>query len=108
MDFAIAALGHFMQFLVFQQCSELVVDAMRQHGTKFLQPCQPSSIEKQNDGKLKVTWRGDQGDEQDTFDTVLMAIGKLCLLLLIGVSKGSCPVRLIYQNNYCYQAMQAL
>jgi len=36
----------------------------------------PSKIERQEDGKLKVTWTSNGEESSDVFDTVLSAIGE--------------------------------
>lgn len=64
-----------------QQMAAMVVDYMEKHGTKFQKGCVPSSVEKQADGKLLVTWKNTASGEShsDTFDSVLFAIGRHAL-----------------------------
>lgn len=65
-----------------QQMAELAADYMAEEGTKMLRNCVPTKIEKrEEDGKLRVTWKKklgdhDLGEETDTFDTVLVAVGR--------------------------------
>ena len=68
----------FMYLFPFQQIGNLVAANMRDHGTKFIERSVPTAIEKQQDGKLKVEWRNLESDEthEDSFDTVLFAIGR--------------------------------
>ena len=58
--------------------SYLVIDAMQEHGTQFLMQCVPTKIEKDESGKLKVTWKdaNNHSEVSDTFDTIMMAVGK--------------------------------
>lgn len=64
-----------------QQMAGVVVSYMEKHGTKFIKGCIPSSIEKQADGKLLVTWKNSKTGEtgSDTYDSVLYAIGRQAL-----------------------------
>ena len=56
--------------------AQLVADYMEREGTKFYKECLPRSIEKQADGRLKVTYCDKKGQElHEVFDTVLMATG---------------------------------
>lgn len=61
-----------------QQIACLVTDYMGSYGTKFHWKCSPSKVEKLETGRLLVSWTDlDSGKEdQDTFDTVLWAVGK--------------------------------
>lgn len=48
---------------------------------RILRPCIPTKIERQEDGKLKVTWHRKMGDfdlgtDSDVFDTVFIATGR--------------------------------
>lgn len=63
-----------------QQMASIIQASMTQRGIKFLMKCQPQKVEKQLDGKKLVTWKNEAGEEfTDTFDTVLIAIGRLAL-----------------------------
>lgn len=63
-----------------QQMSNMVADAMKQKGVKFLMQCIPTSVEKQSDGKLLVKWKNAPGEEfSDVYDTILFAIGRKAL-----------------------------
>eukprot|EP00330_Aristerostoma_sp_ATCC50986_P002106 CAMPEP_0114582708 /NCGR_PEP_ID=MMETSP0125-20121206/6619_1 /TAXON_ID=485358 ORGANISM="Aristerostoma sp., Strain ATCC 50986" /NCGR_SAMPLE_ID=MMETSP0125 /ASSEMBLY_ACC=CAM_ASM_000245 /LENGTH=492 /DNA_ID=CAMNT_0001775791 /DNA_START=39 /DNA_END=1517 /DNA_ORIENTATION=- len=61
-----------------QDMAEKVGKYMEEHGTKFLYKCVLSTIEKQEDGKKKVTWKNTETGEtfSNTFDTILLAIGR--------------------------------
>ena len=56
----------------------LVAANMQDNGTKFIETSVPTSMKKQQDGKLRVQWKHLESDEvqEDSFDTVLFAIGK--------------------------------
>ncbi|MGH0183061.1 UNVERIFIED_CONTAM: hypothetical protein FKN15_027191 [Acipenser sinensis] len=60
------------------QIACLVTDYMGSYGTKFHWKCSPSKVEKLETGRLLVSWTDlDSGKEdQDTFDTVLWAVGR--------------------------------
>ena len=56
-----------------QQMAGMVGDAMEKNlRTKFIHESVPQKLEKMENGKIKVTWKGGQ----DIFDTVLAAIGR--------------------------------
>ncbi|XP_036383029.1 thioredoxin reductase 2, tandem duplicate 2 [Megalops cyprinoides] len=61
-----------------QQMANLVTDYMESYGTKFAWKCVPKKVEKLSSGALQVTWEdiGSRREEQDTFDTVLWAVGR--------------------------------
>jgi pyruvate/2-oxoglutarate dehydrogenase complex dihydrolipoamide dehydrogenase (E3) component len=66
-----------------QQMAELVRASMEEKGIAFKMGSQPKSVEKQPDGKLLVKWTfNDKPEEihEDTFDTVLFAIGRYALV----------------------------
>lgn len=56
-----------------RQCSEKVVEYMKAVGTKFLVGLVPISVEKTNEGNLKVSFSDGSTEE---FDTVLYATGR--------------------------------
>ena len=57
--------------------SDMVLEAMRSHGTGMLMPAVPTGVHKEEDGRLRVTWSGDGGQPgEDIYNTVLMAIGE--------------------------------
>jgi glutaredoxin len=58
-----------------QQMAEKIVDYMANHGTKFIRPSVPESLEKVGD-QVKVTWKEDGVQKSDVFDTVLLAVGR--------------------------------
>ncbi|XP_069673437.1 thioredoxin reductase 1, mitochondrial isoform X2 [Periplaneta americana] len=64
-----------------QQMAGIVADEMASKGVKFLMKCVPLSVEKNDDGKLVVSWTSteDQNTHSDTFDTVLFAVGRRAL-----------------------------
>ena len=39
-----------------RKCFEMIVKYMGEHGTRFLRDSQPTAFEKQEDGKIKVTF----------------------------------------------------
>lgn len=59
-----------------QQMAELVGQYMRNHGTKFIRPAEPTKVEKLDNGQLKVTYKTCDGLKEDTYDTVLWAVGR--------------------------------
>jgi thioredoxin reductase (NADPH) len=60
-----------------QQIAEQIGAYMAETGTKFIRPAVPTHIDKQEDGKLKVSWTVDGGGESsDVFDTVFVATGR--------------------------------
>lgn len=63
-----------------QQMANIVADAMKLKGIKFLEQCIPKSVEKQADGRLLIKWTDNSGAEySDVYDTVLFAIGRRAL-----------------------------
>mmetsp|Transcript_2678 Transcript_2678/g.5064 ORF Transcript_2678/g.5064 Transcript_2678/m.5064 type:complete len:640 (-) Transcript_2678:453-2372(-) len=56
-----------------RECADKIGEAMKAGGVKFRKEQVPTALEKQPDGKIKVTF-SDKSDE--TFDTVLVAIGR--------------------------------
>lgn len=68
-----------MLFLWFpQQMARLVTDHMEAHGTRFSWSCVPKKVEKLPSGLLQVTWTDTQSQQehQDTFSSVLWAVGE--------------------------------
>ncbi|XP_033748831.1 thioredoxin reductase 2, mitochondrial-like [Pecten maximus] len=60
-----------------QQLANLVTDYMENNGTRFLKQCIPLGVVKNGEGKLEVTYQDGNGNQiQETFDTILMAIGR--------------------------------
>ncbi|TTH54099.1 Thioredoxin reductase 2, mitochondrial [Bagarius yarrelli] len=61
-----------------QQMSRLVTDYMEVYGTRFCWSCLPKMVEKLPSGLLQVTWTDTQSqrDHQDTFSSVLWAVGE--------------------------------
>uniref|UniRef100_A0A8D8LWN3 thioredoxin-disulfide reductase (NADPH) n=1 Tax=Cacopsylla melanoneura TaxID=428564 RepID=A0A8D8LWN3_9HEMI len=64
-----------------QQMAKLICEEMADHGVQFLHKCVPLKIEKTADGKLKVQYKNVNEDKvyEETYDTVLMAIGRRAL-----------------------------
>jgi thioredoxin reductase (NADPH) len=63
----------------------LVAANMQEHGTKFIERSVPTAIEKLQDGRLRVEWKNLESDEthEDSFDTVMFAIGRKPPLLFV-------------------------
>lgn len=61
-----------------QQMAQLVSDYMENHGTRFLKHCVPVRVDKDDSGLLHVTWKETETGKshQETFETVLFAIGR--------------------------------
>lgn len=59
-----------------QECSELIGKYMREHGTKFIRPAEPTKIVKLDSGKLQVHWSGEAGSGVEECDTILYAVGR--------------------------------
>ncbi|CAB1319979.1 unnamed protein product [Coregonus sp. 'balchen'] len=61
-----------------QQMAGLVTDHMEAYGTKFSWRNVPKRVDKLSSGALQVTWTDKQTgkDQQDTFDSVLWAVGR--------------------------------
>jgi thioredoxin reductase (NADPH) len=62
-----------------RQCSEKIVEQMKESGTKFKKNLIPSKIEKNNDNKLIVTFvdvNTNQVKNTEVYDTVLYATGR--------------------------------
>lgn len=63
-----------------QQMAKIIGDHMQKHGIKFIQDATPVEIKKTKDGKpgqYLVKYQVGKGKvQQDTFNTVLMAIGR--------------------------------
>ncbi|GLV32299.1 Thioredoxin reductase-1 [Carabus blaptoides fortunei] len=63
-----------------QQMANIVADAMKLKGVKFLEQCEPQSVEKQPDGRLLIKWTDSAGAEySDVYDTLLFAVGRRAL-----------------------------
>lgn len=56
----------------------LVTDYMEAYGTKFAWKCAPKKVDKLPSGGFQVTWvnTSTKKEEQDTFDSVLWAVGE--------------------------------
>ena len=51
-------------------------DHMANHHTKFIHKATPDKLEKQDDGKILVTYTQDGTQKQEIYDTVMFAIGR--------------------------------
>ena len=56
--------------------AQLVLEGLEDHGTRVISESVPTKIER-NGEQLKVEWTSKEGTSQETFDTVLMAVGEL-------------------------------
>ncbi|KAI9143384.1 thioredoxin reductase 3-like protein [Paraphysoderma sedebokerense] len=61
-----------------QEMASKAVSYMENHGVKFVKGAVPIALEKMEDGKIKVEWKysADNRVETNTFDTVMLAIGR--------------------------------
>ena len=57
--------------------AQLVAEGLEDHGTRLIHESVPTKIERQGE-RLMVEWtgKGDPSSQTESFDTVLMAIGK--------------------------------
>ena len=70
------------------QMAGLVVDHMRELGVEFVEGATPTSVERLDDGRKRVVWRGSDGAEaSDEFDTVLLAVGRDAFTHKLGLDK---------------------
>ncbi|KAJ8380214.1 hypothetical protein SKAU_G00009920 [Synaphobranchus kaupii] len=72
-----------------QQMAGLVTDYMDSYGTKFSWNCIPKKVEKLASGALQVTWddAGPRGENRETFDSVLWAIGRAAETGMLNLEK---------------------
>lgn len=72
-----------------QQMAGLLTEEMKARGVKFLHRSVPTRMDKQADGKIKVTWKSleNNAESSDLFDTVLMATGRRPLTLEVNADK---------------------
>ncbi|XP_077457256.1 thioredoxin reductase 2, tandem duplicate 2 [Stigmatopora argus] len=72
-----------------QQMAGLVTDYMESYGTKFAFKCVPKRVDKLPSGALKVIWNDAlTGQERnDTYDTVLWAVGRAPETKALGLNK---------------------
>lgn len=76
-----------------QQMANTVADAMQDRGINFLFRCIPRSVEKQPDGRLKVSWVNDKNEEfNDVYDTILFAVGRRALTRELDLEKAGVKV----------------
>ena len=72
-----------------QEVADIIGKGMEKHGTKMLRGVVPTSIVKQDDGKLLVTLKDKAGVEtSDVFDTVLCAIGRDAVTAGVALDKA--------------------
>lgn len=73
-----------------QEAATAIGDNMKEHGVKFAERSVPVSIEKQSDGKLKVTLKNVESGEEtsDVFDTVFTAVGRIAETSGLGLDKA--------------------
>mmetsp|Transcript_8747 Transcript_8747/g.12948 ORF Transcript_8747/g.12948 Transcript_8747/m.12948 type:complete len:497 (+) Transcript_8747:133-1623(+) len=59
-------------------CASKIESHMKHIGMKFVQPASPLKVEKQEDGRLLVTFKNNESGEvsTDVFDTVMLAVGR--------------------------------
>lgn len=88
-------------FWVVQQMAGLVTDYMEAYGTKFAWKCVPKRVDKLSSGALQVTWTDtDTGQEhEDTYDSVLWAVGESVCGSHLGVSSLKSELKLNSRDN---------
>lgn len=59
-----------------QQMANKVGEYMEEHGIKFIKEAIPTEIKLNSQGKKVVTYKQKQTEAEDTYDTVLLAIGR--------------------------------
>ena len=70
------------------QMAGLVVDHRRELGVAFVEGATPTSVERLDDGRKRVVWRGADGAEASAeFDTVLLAVGRDAFTHKLGLDK---------------------
>lgn len=63
-----------------RQMADLIAESMTLKGIKFLYKCLPTGVQKQEDGRLLVSWKDETGKVySDVYDTLLLAIGRKAL-----------------------------
>jgi len=64
-----------------RECAENIGQYMEKQGCTFHYACSPTSLEKTDDGRIKVTWTNSKSDSgvecSDVFDTVMFATGRV-------------------------------
>ncbi|XP_017137553.1 thioredoxin reductase 1, mitochondrial isoform X1 [Drosophila miranda] len=73
-----------------QQMAELVASSMDERGIPFLRKTVPLSVKKQDNGKLLVKYKNTETGEEgeDTYDTVLWAVGRKGLVEDLNLSNA--------------------
>jgi thioredoxin reductase (NADPH) len=59
-----------------QQCANMIAEHMAAYHTKFIRSSVPEKLEKQDNGKIKVTWKSGSESKSEEYDTVLFAMGR--------------------------------
>lgn len=59
-----------------QQMANKVGEYMEEHGMRFIKNAVPTEIKVNSEGKKVVTYKQGEDEIEDTFDTVLFAIGR--------------------------------
>ena len=60
-----------------QDMANLIGEYMTNHHTKFIQSATPTSLSRAEEGgPITVTYNSPEGEQTETFDTVLFAIGR--------------------------------
>jgi len=60
-----------------QECANRIGNHMEHIGVKFIRPAIPTAFDKTEDGKIRVNYQKDGSvTDSDTFDTVLVAVGR--------------------------------
>lgn len=59
-----------------QDMADRIAEYMTTFHTKFIRDSTPSKLEKQDNGRIKVTYNKKGKEESDEYDTVLFAIGR--------------------------------
>ncbi|KAJ8920312.1 hypothetical protein NQ315_011974 [Exocentrus adspersus] len=76
-----------------QQMANIVAAEMEEKGVKFLEKCIPKAVEKQPDGKLKVSWTNENNEEfSDIYDNILFAMGRRALTREMDVAAAGVKV----------------
>lgn len=77
-----------------QQIADVIGGHMGEHGVRFVRPAVPTRIEKQADGKLKVTWVNSEtgAEASELYDTVFTATGREADLKGLNLASAGVPV----------------
>lgn len=77
------------------EISNMIVEHMERHGTKFLREMVPTKFERTEDGKVKVTYKSQQFgfEAENVFDTVVLAVGRDACTADLGLDKAGVEAR---------------